>query len=66
LASSTQVTVEIFDLNGKKVADLYKGKVEANQSYQVQLNGSDLPEGVYIYRITAGEYTYNDRLILIK
>jgi hypothetical protein len=52
LTSAANVSVEIFDLNGKKVADLYKGTVEAGQSYQVKLDGSNLPEGIYIYRIT--------------
>jgi len=66
LTSTSNVSVEVFDLNGKKVADLYKGTAEAGQPYQVQLNGADLPPGIYIYRINTGDKVYNDRLILIK
>jgi len=66
LINTANVSVEVFDLNGKKVADLYKGTAEAGLSYQVQLNGNDLPPGIYLYRIIAGDTMYNDRLILIK
>ena len=66
LTNTSDVTVEVFDLTGKKVANLYNGKAEAGLSYEVQLNGNDLPAGIYIYRINAGDKMYNDRLILIK
>jgi len=66
MTNTSDVTVEVFDLTGKKVANLYNGKAEAGLSYQVQLNGGDLPAGIYVYRINTGDHVYNDRLILIK
>jgi hypothetical protein len=66
LMNTSNVSVEVFDLNGKKVADLYKGVADADISYQVQFSGSEIPAGIYIYRITAGDRVYNDRIILIK
>jgi hypothetical protein len=66
LTNATQVSVEVFDINGKKVADLFTGVVDAGNSYRVQLQGDKLQSGIYIYRITAGDHVYNDRLILIK
>jgi len=63
---TTEVSVIVYDLSGKKVADLFNASAEAGKSYQVQLNGTNLPAGVYVYRITAGDEVYNDRLILIK
>ena len=66
MTNTSDVTVEVFDVTGKKVANLYNGKAEAGLSYQVQLHGGDLPAGIYVYRIHTGEHVYNDRLILIK
>ena len=63
IASDDQAIVY---LNGKQVADLYQGTSEANKTYQFSLDGTNLPAGIYVYRITAGEKVFNDRLILIK
>src|SRR4029078_7201538 len=66
VTNTSDVSVEIYDLNGKKVAELYNAKAEAGLTYQVQLDGNELPAGIYIYRINAADHVYNDRLILIK
>ncbi|MCI0693923.1 T9SS type A sorting domain-containing protein [candidate division KSB1 bacterium] len=50
---------------GKEVATLVRGKKAAGE-YQVHWDASHLPGGLYIYRLQAGEYAENKKLVLLK
>ncbi|MEO8771513.1 MAG: ice-binding family protein [Ferruginibacter sp.] len=60
------VTVEIFNINGKKVAILFNGQVEANKPSQLKFNAEGLPGGIYLYRIRNGEEILNGKIVLLK
>jgi len=65
------VTLDIFDVRGRLVRRLVRGMAETAGLHQVEWRGkteagSDAPSGVYIYRITAGEFTASRRMVLIK
>ena len=62
----TDVTVEVFNLNGDRVASLFNGTADAGQSYKVVFDGSKLAEGVYVYRVNTADKQYHDKLVLIK
>jgi len=65
-ANAAKTSVEIFDLNGRKVADVFVGAVEAGSEYRVDFNVSNLATGVYTYRLTNGSEVKIDRLIISK
>jgi streptogramin lyase len=65
-AYAAKTSIEVFDLTGKKVADVFMGTVEAGASYNVSFNVSDLATGVYTYRLTNGSDVKIDRLIINK
>ena len=65
-AYSAKTSLEVFDMTGKKVADVFMGTVEAGASYNVNFNVSDLSTGVYTYRMTNGSEVKIDRLIINK
>jgi hypothetical protein len=65
-ANAAKTSVEIFDLTGKKVADVFVGSVEAGAEYRVDFNVSNLATGVYTYRLTNGSEVKIDRLIISK
>jgi hypothetical protein len=53
--SQIYVKLQVFDLLGREVAVL----VNCNQQpgyYKIMFDGSKLPSGVYIYRLTAKPY----------
>lgn len=55
LAATSRVTIELFDLQGRKVADVVRRTMEAGEQNVVlkrDLQGSNLPEGSYVYQIT--------------
>lgn len=59
------VTLKIFDPLGIEVAALVKGEMEAG-SYNVEFNSVNLPSGVYLYKITAGNFVQTKKMILIR
>ncbi len=68
-----KVTLKVYDILGREVTTLVK-KEQAPGSYQVQLDASKLPSGVYFYRITASNpasragsgFTKTMKMILLK
>jgi hypothetical protein len=65
-ANTAKTSVEIFDMTGKKVADVFVGSVEAGAEYRVDFNVSNLATGVYTYRLTNGSEVKIERLIISK
>jgi photosystem II stability/assembly factor-like uncharacterized protein len=49
------VTLKIYDLLGRKVATLVNGRQNAGY-YYATFNASNLPSGVYFYRLQAGSF----------
>ena len=61
------VTLKVYDLLGKEVAVLVDGYKQAG-SYDVQFSISDtqLPSGIYIYTLQAGDSFKSKKMILLK
>jgi len=59
------VNLKVFDILGKEVAVLINENQGAG-NYSVQFNASNLPSGIYFYKITLGNYTATKKLILLK
>jgi hypothetical protein len=59
------VTLKVYNLLGQEVATLVNEALEAG-TYDVTWNASGLSSGVYLYRLTAGNYTETKRLVLMK
>ncbi len=65
LSSRQLVRLKIYDLLGKEVAELVNKTQEAGV-YEITFNASDLPSGVYIYRIIAGEFNQTRKMVVMK
>ncbi|MBK7444957.1 MAG: T9SS type A sorting domain-containing protein [Ignavibacteria bacterium] len=65
LPASNFVTLKIYDLVGKEVMTLVNEKLDAGR-YSATFNGSNLASGMYFYKITAGEFTFVRKMVLIK
>lgn len=59
------VELKIYDVLGREVTTLVKKEQGAGE-YKVQLNGSSLPSGVYIYTIASGQYRDSKKMVLLK
>ncbi len=66
LESSTNVTLNVYDITGRKVASLVNGRQTAG-AQEVRFDASSLASGVYIYRLqTAAGANLTKKMILIK
>ncbi len=59
------VSLRVYDILGKEVAILINDDESAGFK-SVKLNASNLPSGVYIYKIIAGNYSMIQKMILMK
>ncbi|MDG1160043.1 MAG: T9SS type A sorting domain-containing protein, partial [Flavobacteriales bacterium] len=64
--ANTDAKVEILNLNGQKVAELFNQGAEAGQTYVIDFKAGDLPVGVYLYRLTTGTEIITNRMIINK
>jgi hypothetical protein len=53
LPAQADVTVEIFDVMGRKVMTLPRNQVAAGTNRSIQVEASTLPSGMYLYRVRA-------------
>lgn len=65
LPERSPVRLSVYNLAGEEIALLVQGMQEAGR-YQVDFTASDLPSGVYIYRLEAGSASAEKKLVLIK
>jgi hypothetical protein len=59
------VKLKIYDMIGREIATLVDGFQEAG-THDVKFDASNLPSGIYFYRITTGTYGATKKLVLIK
>ncbi|MCF6270385.1 MAG: ammonia-forming cytochrome c nitrite reductase subunit c552 [Melioribacteraceae bacterium] len=62
---SSKVTIEVFDILGKKITTPVD-KYQTTGSYQIKFEASNMPAGVYFYRMKAGAFESAKKLILLK
>jgi hypothetical protein len=65
LAKSSNVELSIYNILGQKVMTLVNGTMSGGV-HSVQFNASRFASGVYIYRISAGEFKMSKKMVLLK
>ena len=59
------VSLKVYDALGREVATLVN-EVKPAGNYLVNFNASNLASGIYFYRLKAGNFTQNHKMILLK
>ena len=59
------VSLKVFNALGEEVAELVNQFQKAG-SHQIIFSAEELPSGMYVYKITAGNYTESKKMILMK
>ncbi len=65
LPEAQDVKLEVFNLQGQRVAMLVDGS-QAAGTHTATFDASDLASGIYIYRLTAGSSVLTRKMMLIK
>jgi hypothetical protein len=61
----TFVQLIVYDILGREVTVLVNEEKQPG-IYESVFDGSNLPSGIYLYRLTAGEYSETKKLVLLK
>lgn len=65
LPEESRVDFKVYDILGRQVAVLALGELAAGQ-HQLTFDAKDLPSGVYVYKLTARNFTDSKKMILLK
>jgi hypothetical protein len=65
LPTDSRVTLKVYDILGSEVATLVNEEQEEGYK-EVQFNGSNIASGMYVYRLTAGDYVSVKKMLMVK
>ncbi len=65
LPKQSNVTLKVYDINGRLVSTLFNGTQSAG-IYVTQFDGSNMSSGIYFYKIEAGDYSMVKKMMLVK
>jgi hypothetical protein len=66
VAEEGMASLMIYSINGELVSSLFNEAAKPGQLYKVQFNASNLPSGIYFYRLTQGANVVTRKLTLLK
>ena len=61
-----QVRIAAYNVIGQEVALLHDGLLEANKTYAIGFEASDLPSGYYIIRFQGEQFVTARQVLLLK
>ncbi len=64
-SNKVKTRLEVYDVLGSKITTLLDEEKSAGM-YEVNFDASNLASGVYFYKLTAGEFNFSRKMILIK
>jgi hypothetical protein len=59
------VNLKVFNSLGEEVEELVN-EFQIGGSYQFEFEAADLPSGIYVYKLSAGDYTESRKMIFLK
>ena len=65
IPEKSMVSLKIFNLLGAEIKELVNGEIEPGQ-YNVEFNASNLPSGIYFYRLETNSFVETKKMILLK
>jgi hypothetical protein len=60
------VTIEVVDLSGRVVAQLFRQNTNDGQNYRLEFNGTNLPNGLYITRMTTESEIIIEKIMIAR
>jgi aminopeptidase N len=65
LLKTSQVSITVYDEAGKEITTLINSRQQPG-NYTINFNPTDLPSGIYFYKIKAGDFTESRKMVHIK
>jgi hypothetical protein len=60
------VSVDAYDVLGRRVATIYHGRLPANRTERLRLEGHRLPSGLYFVRAVGDDFSITRRVTLVR
>jgi hypothetical protein len=65
LPANSFVSLRVYDTSGRLISTLVADWRAAGM-HRATFDGSNLPSGIYLYRLSAGEFTASGKMLLLK
>ena len=65
LGTPEQVSLKIYDYYCNEISNLFTG-LQDSGNHNIEFNASDLPSGIYLLALSAGEMQQTEKLVLIR
>lgn len=65
LPNNSFVKLSVYDITGREISVLVNQKLNTG-SYEYEWNAQNLASGIYIYKLTSGEFEENRKMLLLK
>jgi flagellar hook assembly protein FlgD len=65
IAKQSKVLIRIYDIIGNEIVTLVNEEKPVG-TYDLTWDASNLPSGVYLYQLTAGDFIQTKKMILMK
>ncbi|MCW9066711.1 MAG: exo-alpha-sialidase [Ignavibacteriaceae bacterium] len=65
LGNDSFVNLKVFNVLGEEVAELVN-KFQKAGNHQLTFNAENLPSGMYVYKLTSGNYVESKKMLLLK
>jgi hypothetical protein len=64
-AEKSNVTLTVYNSIGRKISTLLN-EVKSKGTFTIEFNGSNLPSGIYYFRLQAGTFTDTKKMVLLR
>lgn len=64
VSGTSDVEITLYDLLGRRIREIHKASQESGRQ-TVRFDTSDLPSGMYLYRLVAGETVLTRKLVVV-
>jgi flagellar hook assembly protein FlgD len=65
LPTAETVKIDLYNNLGQKIQSILNSQYRAGY-HEIDFDGSNLPSGVYFYKMTAGKFSEVKKMILVK
>jgi hypothetical protein len=66
LVEGSRINLEVFDLNGKVVKVLLHNQSQSSGEYHINIDLSELADGIYLVRLITGNSAKTSKLVVSK
>jgi hypothetical protein len=66
VAKGQRVVIGLYDLSGRRVAELFKGPMEANETNSLTISSEGIPSGTYLLKVAGETFDASQEVMLLR